>query len=673
MVARIIKILLITLWAQCLLATTYTFNGNAGDDMWSNPDNWDVYPGLSIQAGDMVILDSNNPCIIEVDETLTNHGTILAQNNSAYSSLIIQGSFTNHGNIDFQNGTSLEINAQVESYGDINVSGTLEGWGSLAIFEGLIDINTNYSTIDLFYLGEFTCSNNEHSINVYSAIMVDVWDNNGVIFASSSVYVGDNDDGHIIYNSDYSVDYSMVSGYVSYTGNTHSFTDITNTGTVNIVDVNIGHGFTNSSTGILYIASEDCIHYLQNCFYEPAYMYREIAFFSNKYFIQADGGKLFMDIRDDQTNDIISVQDTAFLDGTLSLNLLDGYIPDGCSEWEIITADSVSGEFSIVNFPTVGMGNWSVVYEPQSVIIRFAPTAENNAINFDGIDDYIDVPHNIGLAQTIEFMFNPAVVNPTANGQVVMSFNNSSDQFVGYLDMLPGVTGETLVIQNGTGNAIYTDYPFGNDWYHIAIKPKSGVYRQIFVNGVAIATNALNHPPLFSINSMQISGANNSNYFEGSLDELRLWNVDRTESEIYAHYDAVIDPSNSNLLAVYQFDHGVVGEDNNCANICDDGTSNMHHGTLVNFGLSGTNSNWVSNDCPADMRTNTFLPASGEWSIASNWSAGQVPGPCHIVVIPANAVVNIAANATVSCYALNIENGATINVPSNSTLIIYGD
>lgn len=644
MLARITNLLLFLLLTHTLSASIYTFTGGAGDDQWSNPDNWDVYPGMTVQSNDIVEIQAD--CFVEF---VHNEGTI-----NTLSNVQLTGSIINFGTIVLDN--QVEYHCSGENHGNITGDGTF--YGEMQNY-GYINISDNNGYIENFIVCELISNN---------GIIV----NNGDLYCSNYGEVINNASGRMYGNN---IDnFGRITSY----GIIQNFTKIDNYTSLNVFSI-IKTTFNNLNDSHFYISGNSDHQELfghdelDDNITAIASMVKVAEGNNTCNFKQTPNATCHFDILNELMHDTLVVQDTAFLDGTLSLNLLDGYIPEGCAEWEIITADSVSGEFSMVDFPTVGMGNWSISYEEQSVTIHFLPTAENNAISLDGADDYIDIPHNIGASQTIEFMFNPAIVDPNSSGQVIMSFNNSSDQFIGYLDMLSGVSGETLVVQNGNGNAIYTDYNFTNDWYHIAIKSKSGLYRQIYVNGQLATSYELTNPSVYSINNMQISGTNSNNYFAGSLDEIRLWSSGRSDTEIYEYYDATIDPSHPDLSAVYQFDYGLEGENNSCANICDDGTSNMYHGTLMNFGLTGNNSNWVNFGCPTDMRTNTFLPASGDWSVASNWSEGIVPGPCHIVEIPSGATVNVEANMTVSCYSINVANGAIINIPSNSTLIIYGD
>ncbi|MFD2724911.1 HYR domain-containing protein [Hyunsoonleella rubra] len=94
----------------------------------------------------------------------------------------------------------------------------------------------------------------------------------------------------------------------------------------------------------------------------------------------------------------------------------------------------------------------------------------------------------------------------------------------------------------------------------------------------------------------------------GKLDEVRIWNVARTQAELQANMCKEIS-AQPGLIALYHFNQGVAGGDNTGLTTVIDDSGNGYDLTLHNFALMGPTSNWVegktftgvtlTNDAPA--------------------------------------------------------------------------
>ena len=82
--------------------------------------------------------------------------------------------------------------------------------------------------------------------------------------------------------------------------------------------------------------------------------------------------------------------------------------------------------------------------------------------------------------------------------------------------------------------------------------------------------------------------------FDGQIDEVRIWNLERTVGEIQSTLHSQLMGNESGLMAYYNFNQGIDGADNSGETVLNDLTSNALNGTLNNFTLSGTSSNWVT-------------------------------------------------------------------------------
>jgi len=95
----------------------------------------------------------------------------------------------------------------------------------------------------------------------------------------------------------------------------------------------------------------------------------------------------------------------------------------------------------------------------------------------------------------------------------------------------------------------------------------------------------------------RISDPSNGEYFAGTMDEVRIWNYARTATQINNQKDQELQGNESGLIAYYDFNQGIAGGNNSTETTLNDG-ANSNDGTLKNFSLSGSTSNWVG-DAPS--------------------------------------------------------------------------
>ena len=83
-------------------------------------------------------------------------------------------------------------------------------------------------------------------------------------------------------------------------------------------------------------------------------------------------------------------------------------------------------------------------------------------------------------------------------------------------------------------------------------------------------------------------------WFDGNIDEVRVWNVARTLAEIKQTRVAYVY-NNPNLTVYYTFDQGGNGGENGLVNRLTDLSNNQNNGLLNEFALSSdvSGSNWT--------------------------------------------------------------------------------
>ena len=214
-------------------------------------------------------------------------------------------------------------------------------------------------------------------------------------------------------------------------------------------------------------------------------------------------------------------------------------------------------------------------------------SAQNNALEFDGSDDYVTVS-NIslnGMANlTFETWVKPHSFNPQAGDNYIsnlLGYENADALLrIGDEDPSSLVSNNRpqFVITTTSGNKkcnAITEMQ-ANTWYHVA-GTYDGTNMRIYVNGKLESTQA-HTGNIQSSQTVLIIGAQTAltRCLEGYLDEVRIWSTPKTESEIRQSMYVELQGNEANLLAYYKFNEA-------SGTSIADATSNNCNGTLTNM------------------------------------------------------------------------------------------
>ena len=226
-----------------------------------------------------------------------------------------------------------------------------------------------------------------------------------------------------------------------------------------------------------------------------------------------------------------------------------------------------------------------------------------NALAFEGIDDHFYIGSSLGnnaanpvlntinTALTLEVWIKPRDYS-------TQRFLNRQDQF-GYGWALEIANGNLYFSTNsnsngGRGITVPGSYIPLNQWTHVA-----GVYNGtqmiVYINGIAVATNTQSGSLYAGSLYAGIGTAGNvGGYYNGAMDEVRIWNVARTQAQIQANMDATISPTSTGLICYFPFDQGVANAPNPSATIPIEAVSNIPVVIGGSFAWNGNTSNWVA-------------------------------------------------------------------------------
>lgn len=254
-----------------------------------------------------------------------------------------------------------------------------------------------------------------------------------------------------------------------------------------------------------------------------------------------------------------------------------------------VGAIEVSTDNGLTWHPATGRGTWTYAWTPvgsgtavtvkaravdDSGNIQSTPasvnvtvgSAANRSLALNGTSGYADVAHHADLNPTGDWSLEAWVKDENgtfnhATSYIVMKGNTNIDAEASYL---LGIEWGNLFAGERTGwsNQVVTA-PLGaadpNAWHHVAATYKSST-RQVtlYLNGVQLGqgTIASQSSAGSALNlNLGRNGAGTA-YWKGKLEEIRVWNVQRTAAEVQANFGQPFSTTPSGLVGYWKFNEG---------------------------------------------------------------------------------------------------------------------
>jgi len=316
-----------------------------------------------------------------------------------------------------------------------------------------------------------------------------------------------------------------------------------------------------------------------------------------------------------------------------------------------------------------------------------------NTLDFDGTNDYLTVPDNNALDLTTNYTLEAWVKADGFNwlGGIISKYNtNGSNGYVLRSNQTSPYTGLSFDGAE-TANGVLRQ----GIWHHIAAV-KEGNSRKLYVDGVEVFLSSGTAHGVQANADALIIGKDflvdaNQRFWNGKIDEIRIWNIAKTQAQVQALKDIELVGNESGLVLYYNFNQGTSGASNSSITSVLDGTSAARNATLTNFGLSGTNSNFVQNDnapvivgsaslCAGATATYTYPTAGGTWAssdaniftVSSTGSVTAVAaGTANLTYTFTNNSCTFTVTRSITVTALPTLTGA-LQVRTGNTLQLTG-
>jgi len=159
------------------------------------------------------------------------------------------------------------------------------------------------------------------------------------------------------------------------------------------------------------------------------------------------------------------------------------------------------------------------------------------AVQFDGAYDYVSVgdystlePNTLSISAWV----NPAY--PTAHYQMIVDKQLSTGAY-GYTFRLEDTTGKLFLRTYGTSSSdLMGSTSLSANTWHFVTATYDGVNSKIYVNGVLDASKANTGSISYDNSILKIGRRTDGYYFNGSIDEVRIWNRSLSADEVRMQY-----------------------------------------------------------------------------------------------------------------------------------------
>ncbi len=267
-----------------------------------------------------------------------------------------------------------------------------------------------------------------------------------------------------------------------------------------------------------------------------------------------------------------------------------------------------------------------------------------SGLDFDGTDDIVTIPH-ASSQNNLNFSVDFWIKTTDGIGGVINKFTPDGNN--GWRINLDGGRIEFYYYASASNyitRLLSADtYVADGNWHHVAVTLNSGnarcyidgtIARSTGWNGTATATSTTANLQIGYAATDSPTG-DSGGYFNGQLDELRLWTKTLTAFEVENLNGCTTDMAQNDLLLSYNFNQGIATLDNSTVTTLTDNSGNNTDGTLANFALDGSTSNWIdasdnnisgSCDCIVAGGVNLMTQAEVDSYVATLGTCGIIEG-----------------------------------------------
>ena len=158
----------------------------------------------------------------------------------------------------------------------------------------------------------------------------------------------------------------------------------------------------------------------------------------------------------------------------------------------------------------------------------------NSAYAFNGVNDIITIPHNESLNSSNELSFSVWVKPTSLKNAMILGKSNYSNA----TNYLLRTTASGYISFEYKNFANSNSLPLtAGAWNHIAVVSQQDNSKQVYINGVLASHTNATSPYGIVTNALTIGARPGAEFFDGSIDDLRIYKSALTASNVSSLYN----------------------------------------------------------------------------------------------------------------------------------------
>lgn len=299
----------------------------------------------------------------------------------------------------------------------------------------------------------------------------------------------------------------------------------------------------------------------------------------------------------------------------------------------------------------------SSIFIGLSVLLAINLSAQNNALNFNGSNQYVSIGTFPAFTEyTVEMWVKPSATG--ARSIMTLTQTNTFSLYSHQLRINANNKFEHYTYDQSSGPKTITGTTTisANTWYHVAISAKNGGVVSLHVNGVSEGT-PLSCVTLwntgYTFRLAQGSGAAAA-YFNGEIDELRIWNKERTTTEINTNKNVSYTTNQTNLIGNFLFNGNTTNTQSNSSITAAAFNSPNYVTSTASPKLSSSITSHYNAYCNGTASGSlTVAATSGSPNYSYTWSNGSTTNNSSLAT---NSIYSLAAGTyTVTIIDANFD------------------